>query len=323
MSLKTQLLSAQCSTDLTQAAELLKAGEQVAVPTETVYGLAADASNPDAVAGIFTAKGRPANHPLIVHLGDVASITEWATSIPDEAYKLANAFWPGPMTLLLPRAEHISPVVTGGLDTIGLRVPAQPVLLDLLATHQLAVAAPSANPYKKLSPTTAEQVMHGLGGKIAAVIDGGPCQHGLESTIVDLTKRPFRVLRAGPITASELSAVLGETVDAPEQHDTVVPGNVGSHYQPNTRLQMVAADLSDLPAPHPEKRAALLHFGEAPTRDDLVCIAMPDDAARYGQALYHQLAQADQLDVDEIWLAQPPHGEAWLAVHDRLRRAVS
>ncbi|WP_106406598.1 L-threonylcarbamoyladenylate synthase [Salinivibrio kushneri] len=323
MSLKTQLLSAQCSTDLTQAAELLKAGEQVAVPTETVYGLAADASNPDAVAGIFTAKGRPANHPLIVHLGDVASITEWATQIPDEAYKLANAFWPGPMTLLLPRAEHISPVVTGGLDTIGLRVPAQPVLLDLLATHQLAVAAPSANPYKKLSPTTAEQVMHGLGGKIAAVIDGGPCQHGLESTIVDLTKRPFRVLRAGPITASELSAVLGETVNAPEQHDTVVPGNVGSHYQPNTRLQMVAADLSDLPAPHPEKRAALLHFGDAPTRDDLVCIAMPDDAARYGQALYHQLAQADQLDVDEIWLAQPPHGEAWLAVHDRLRRAVS
>ncbi|WBA19260.1 L-threonylcarbamoyladenylate synthase [Salinivibrio kushneri] len=323
MSLKTQLLSAQCSTDLTQAAELLKAGEQVAVPTETVYGLAADASNPDAVAGIFTAKGRPANHPLIVHLGDVASITEWAMQIPDEAYKLANAFWPGPMTLLLPRAEHVSPVVTGGLDTIGLRVPAQPVLLDLLTTHQLAVAAPSANPYKKLSPTTAEQVMHGLGGKIAAVIDGGPCQHGLESTIVDLTKRPFRVLRAGPITASELSAVLGETVDAPEQHDTVVPGNVGSHYQPNTRLQMVAADLSDLPAPQPEKRAALLHFGEAPTRDDLVCIAMPDDAARYGQALYHQLAQADQLDVDEIWLAQPPHGEAWLAVHDRLRRAVS
>ncbi|WP_108743812.1 L-threonylcarbamoyladenylate synthase [Salinivibrio sp. IB574] len=323
MSLKTQLLSAQCSTDLTQAAELLKAGEQVAVPTETVYGLAADASNPDAVAGIFTAKGRPANHPLIVHLGDVASITEWATQIPDEAYKLANAFWPGPMTLLLPRAEHVSPVVTGGLDTIGLRVPAQPVLLDLLASHQLAVAAPSANPYKKLSPTTAEQVMHGLGGKIAAVIDGGPCQHGLESTIVDLTKRPFRVLRAGPITASELSTVLGETVDAPEQHDTVVPGNVGSHYQPNTRLQMVAADLSDLPAPHPEKRAALLHFGEAPTRDDLVCIAMPDDAARYGQALYHQLAQADQLGVDEIWLAQPPHGEAWLAVHDRLRRAVS
>lgn len=323
MSLKTQLLSAQCSTDLTQAAELLKAGEQVAVPTETVYGLAADASNPDAVAGIFTAKGRPANHPLIVHLGDVASITEWATQIPDEAYKLANAFWPGPMTLLLPRAEHVSPVVTGGLDTIGLRVPAQPVLLDLLATHQLAVAAPSANPYKKLSPTTAEQVMHGLGGKIAAVIDGGPCQHGLESTIVDLTKRPFRVLRAGPITASELSAVLGETVDAPEQHDTVVPGNVGSHYQPNTRLQMVAADLSDLPAPHPEKRAALLHFGDAPARDDLVCIAMPDDAARYGQALYHQLAQADQLGVDEIWLAQPPYGEAWLAVHDRLRRAVS
>ncbi len=246
--MKTQLLSAQCSTDLTQAAALLKAGEQVAVPTETVYGLAADASNPDAVAGIFTAKGRPANHPLIVHLGDVASITEWATGIPDEAYKLAKAFWPGPMTLLLPRAEHVSPVVTGGLDSIGLRVPAQPVLLDLLATHQLAVAAPSANPYKKLSPTTAEQVIHGLGGKIAAVIDGGPCQHGLESTIVDLTQRPFRVLRAGPITASELSAVLGETVEAPVQHDTVVPGNVGSHYQPNTRLQMVAADLSDLPS---------------------------------------------------------------------------
>mgnify|MGYP000954807234 FL=1 len=170
----TQLLSAL--TDTKRAAELLSAGELVAVPTETVYGLAADASNPDAVAKIFVAKGRPANHPLIVHIGDIAKLSDWARDIPAQALLLAKAFWPGPLTLLLHKADAVTPVVTGGKDSIGIRMPAHPVLLALLQQTGLAVAAPSANPYKKLSPTSAAQVMAGLNGRIAAEIGRASCR---------------------------------------------------------------------------------------------------------------------------------------------------
>lgn len=221
--LNTQQLSAMTPADIECAAQLLKQGQLVAIPTETVYGLAADATQPEAVKQIFSAKGRPANHPLIVHLGSAEQLSEWATDIAPEAYQLAEAFWPGPLTLLLPKAKQVSPVVTGGLESVGIRVPAHPVLLDILKTHRLAVAAPSANPYKKLSPTSAQQVLDGLNGRLAAVLDGGECQHGLESTIVDLTSKPFRVLRAGPITASELSAVLGQEVLQPQVHQVAVP----------------------------------------------------------------------------------------------------
>ncbi len=320
--LNTQQLSAMTPADIECAAQLLKQGQLVAIPTETVYGLAADATQPEAVKQIFSAKGRPANHPLIVHLGSAEQLSEWATDIADEAYQLAQAFWPGPLTMLLPKAEHVSPVVTGGLDTIGIRVPAHPVLLEILKAHRLAVAAPSANPYKKLSPTSAQQVLDGLNGKLAAVLDGGECQHGLESTIVDLTSKPFRVLRAGPITASELSAVLGQEVLQPQVHHVAVPGNVDSHYQPKTRLRVIDAIANELVTAGNIK-IALLHLSELQASEQRLLKPMPQDAKAYGQALYRSLAEVDKWGVDEIWLECPPQGETWLAVHDRLRRAAS
>lgn len=320
--LNTQQLSAMTPADIECAAQLLKQGQLVAIPTETVYGLAADATQPEAVKQIFSAKGRPANHPLIVHLGSAEQLCEWATDITDEAYQLAQAFWPGPLTMLLPKAEHVSPVVTGGLDTIGIRVPAHPVLLEILKNHRLAVAAPSANPYKKLSPTSAQQVLEGLNGKLAAVLDGGECQHGLESTIVDLTCKPFRVLRAGPITASELSAVLGQEVVQPQVHQVAVPGNVDSHYQPKTRLRVIDALENEL-ATAGNIKIALLHLSELQASEQRLLKPMPQDAKAYGQALYRSLAEVDKWGVDEIWLERPPQGETWLAVHDRLRRAAS
>ncbi|EGR4434905.1 L-threonylcarbamoyladenylate synthase [Vibrio cholerae] len=321
--LNTQQLSAMTPADIECAAQLLKQGQLVAIPTETVYGLAADATQPEAVKQIFSAKGRPANHPLIVHLGSAEQLSEWATAIAPEAYQLAEAFWPGPLTLLLPKAKQVSPVVTGGLESVGIRVPAHPVLLDILKTHRLAVAAPSANPYKKLSPTSAQQVLDGLNGRLAAVLDGGECQHGLESTIVDLTSKPFRVLRAGPITASELSAVLGQEVLQPQVHQVAVPGNVDSHYQPKTRLRVIDDLARELATQSDELRIALLHLSALQASEQRLLKPMPQEAKAYGQALYRSLAEVDKWGVDEIWLERPPQGEAWLAVHDRLRRAAS
>ncbi len=248
----TVLLQPSHVPDMQQALQLLQAGQLVAVPTETVYGLAADASNAQAVEAIFAAKGRPSNHPLIVHVADAQQMRLWAQDIPEVAWRLADAFWPGPMTLLLKKAPAVLDVVTGQLDTIGLRVPAHPVLLSLLTQGNLAVAAPSANRYKKLSPTSAQQVMAGLAGRIAAVVDGGDCQHGLESTIIDVTGEVPKILRAGPITADDIAFVLGIRVLQPSQHDVRVPGNVKAHYQPGTPLYLkptseILAKLSTMP----------------------------------------------------------------------------
>lgn len=318
----TQLLSAL--TDTKRAAELLSAGELVAVPTETVYGLAADASNPDAVAKIFVAKGRPANHPLIVHIGDIAKLSDWARDIPPQAFLLAKAFWPGPLTLLLHKADAVSPVVTGGKNSIGIRMPAHPVLLALLQQTGLAVAAPSANPYKKLSPTSAAQVMAGLNGRIAAVLDGGDCSVGLESTILDLTSDKPQVLRAGPISAGELEAVLGVPVSTPKSHNVAVPGNVKAHYQPGKPLKIFAKD---------ELLAAL-----QPQSADVICLyqsaelaalklphsrQLPRDKAGYARLLYRTLFEADALPGSQIYLEQPPQTAEWDDVNDRLRRACS
>lgn len=315
----TELLHAPAGID--RAVALLQAGELVAVPTETVYGLAADASNPLAVAKIFAAKGRPANHPLIVHVGHVSQLNDWAQDIPPTALLLAQAFWPGPLTLLLHKAPQVSDVVTGGKQTIGLRLPAHPLLLQILQQSGLAVAAPSANPYKKLSPTSAEQVLAGLNGKIAAVLDGGDCQVGLESTIVDLSGEQIQVLRAGPISAAELEAVLGVPVTTPQSHNVAVPGNVKAHYQPGKPLQMFS-------------RAEL--FQQLPAASDVILLCHSDDVANsyhgttlrlspektaYARALYRTLFQADSLAGRQIWLEQPPQEPAWADVNDRLARA--
>lgn len=309
--------------DVELAAQLLKQGGLVAVPTETVYGLAADATNPLAVSQIFAAKGRPADHPLIVHLHDASALSQWAKDIPELAFTLAKAFWPGPLTLLLKKADHVSHVVTGGLDTIGLRVPGHPVLQKLLQTHQLAVAAPSANRYKKLSPTSAQQVFQSMNGRIDAVLDGGDCAFGLESTIVSLLGEHPQVLRAGPISASALAEVAGVAVAQPVKHQEKVSGNVDAHYQPDKKLiclpfAALVQRLSEMTEP-----VAVLHQTPLPdTVQPSWQKCMPLTAQAYAQALYRELYTADQSDATLILIESPPTSEAWLAVYDRLSRAV-
>lgn len=320
---KTLNLAASNQADVELAAQLLLQGKLVAVPTETVYGLAADATQPDAVRRIFEAKGRPADHPLIVHLPDAAAISHWAKDIPPLAHKLAAAFWPGPLTLLLPKADHVSAVVTGGLDSIGLRVPAHPVLLQLLRQHQLAVAAPSANRYKKLSPTSAQQVLHGLSGRIEAVLDGGDCQFGLESTIVSLLGEAVEILRAGPISKADLQEVLGLEVQQPQTHQVKVAGNVKAHYQPNTPLRCLPyAELVQYLQTHSTVKTAVLHQQALPANMLLFSSkVLPASAQDFAQVMYRELFAADQRGAELILLEMPPNTAEWSAVQERLARA--
>ena len=325
--LQTRRLDAIRPDDIDEAVRLLRAGRLVAVPTETVYGLAADAANPEAVRGIFAAKQRPANHPLIVHLSGAGQLSRWAQKIPDAAWRLAEAFWPGPLTLLLHKANTVPPEVTGGRSSIGLRVPDHPVLLRILDTLGGGLAAPSANPYKRLSPTTADQVFEGLSGRIDAVLDGGPCAVGLESTIVDLTRDAPRILRAGPITRRQLSDVLGVEVEFPEHHDAAVPGNVAVHYQPRTPLHVFDTEtlrmrLTQLPA---DADIALAHTSDGlPISTGVLrTLRLPAEKSGFARALYDALHTLDQAGANAIWLERPPMHEDWRDVHDRLSRAAS
>jgi len=309
------------------AAKLLEQGELVAVPTETVYGLAADARQPHAVAKIFAAKGRPADHPLIVHIAHASKLSDWAKTVPDTALLLAEAFWPGPLTLILEKQETVSDVVTGGHPSVGLRCPAHPLMLALLNELNTGLAAPSANPYKKISPTTAEQVLFGLSGKIAAVLDGGPCEVGLESTIVDLTSSTPRILRAGPISKTQIESVLGVPVDMPKKHNVAVSGNVKAHYQPNKPLYAFStADLQSRLLSAGENTAVLYFnesLNEAISHTKVVSLKLADNKADYAKGLYHGLFTLDQAEVTEIWLELPPANDEWADVQDRLSRAVT
>ncbi|ASP37940.1 threonylcarbamoyl-AMP synthase [Bacterioplanes sanyensis] len=305
--------------DIEQALAIWRRGGRVAIPTETVYGLAADASNAEAVNGIFAAKQRPANHPLIVHIGSGAQLRQWASEVPAMAQQLADAFWPGPLTLLLPKAESVPLEVTGGLPTVGIRVPSHPLLSKLLQAFGGGVAAPSANLYKSLSPTSAAQVLAGMDGRIEAVMDGGPCEWGLESTIVDVSGPQVRILRAGPITQAQIEQVLGQPVQMPQQHTAVVPGNVKAHYQPRTPLRLVTAE-----AQPQDDIGVLAHdgqwlqqFASQPQR------LLPADAVGYGRELYAALHEMDQHGCRELWLLTPPQQPDWLAIHDRLKRATA
>jgi L-threonylcarbamoyladenylate synthase len=324
----TRRLDAAVPADIAEAVRLLRAGRLVAVPTETVYGLAADAAQPQAVRAIFAAKQRPANHPLIVHIAGATRLERWAHGIPAAAYRLAEAFWPGPLTLLLRKAQAVPAEVTGGRDTIGLRVPDHPVLLRILQTLDGGLAAPSANPHKRLSPTSAEQVLSGLDGRIDAVLDGGPCTVGVESTIVDLTGARPRILRAGPITRMQLEQVLGCEVEFPEQHDAAVPGNVSVHYQPLTPLYLFESEAlaARLRGKRDDTPIVVVHHGELPidaANGLLRTLRLPADKPGYARALYDALHVADAVGADAIWMEMPPPQEHWRDVRDRLDRAAS
>jgi len=313
-----------------RGAALLREGALVAFPTETVYGLGADAANADAVAAIYAAKGRPDGHPLIVHLPDASHLDRWAREIPHGARALADAFWPGPLTLILPRTVLAGDVVTGSQDTVGLRVPAHPVAQALLAAFARrggsGVAAPSANRYGHVSPTTAAHVDADLGGRVALILDGGPCEIGIESTIVAFVGGRAMLMRPGGVPAIALARVLGYAPDSPDDDAPRASGTHASHYAPRTEAFLVEPGALDSElerlAEHDEVVAVLARGRARPDGFDGAWIDAPRDAAGYARDLYANLRALDAAGADAILILSPPTDDAWLAVRDRLARAT-
>lgn len=315
------------SSDIAAAVGQLRSGKLVCFPTETVYGLGADASNPEAVARIFALKGRPANHPLIVHLGSVEQLAIWARQVPETARKLAAAFWPGPLTLILEKAPWVPLAVTGGQQTIGLRIPAHPLALELLRAFGGGLAAPSANRFGQVSPTTAAHVQAEFGAEAPMTLDGGPCQVGVESTILHLAGEDAVLLRPGQITASQIAAVLGTTPRGHRADDQVrAPGLLASHYAPRTPLLLCPhAKIREICARHPDQRIALLdHAPLAATSlpPQLTLVPMPSTPQAYAQALYATLRALDTQGYGLILVSPPPAEESWQAISNRLTRAA-
>jgi L-threonylcarbamoyladenylate synthase len=313
------------SDDVERAVLALRSGGLIGLPTETVYGLGADASNELAVRRIFAVKGRPQHHPLIVHVASADAARAWAAAWPPEAVVLAQAFWPGPLTLIVQRSPLASDAVTGGQATVGLRVPDHPLALEVLRAFGGGVAAPSANRYGKVSPTTARHVLDELGDDVDVVLDGGHCRVGVESTIVDLTARAPRVLRPGGVSKEALERVLGRSVDlATDATDVRAPGMVASHYAPRAGLWVV--ERHALEAEAARRAAAGARVAVVVTAGTAAPIGVgvfevSDDDEGYARALYAVLRDVDQGGFDVV-LAVPPSPEGLgRAVADRLRRA--
>lgn len=325
----TELLQADDAA-IARAALFLKQGRLVAFPTETVYGLGADAKNKEAVRGIFTAKGRPADHPLIVHIDHSERLEQWAVSIPDTAYRLAERFWPGPLTLILKKRPDVPDEVTGGQDTIGLRVPNNLVALRLLQAFGSGIAAPSANRFKRISPTQAAHVLEELDGRIDLILDGGPCRVGVESTIIDLSGTTPRLLRPGGIGQTEIERVL-ETelvvITAPSDETPNAPGLMAVHYAPTTATQLCPSDRLSITIEQCRERGQriglLCYRYEIQATDSIRIIRLPEHAEKYAQNLYTALRELDKQHLDRILVEQPPLSNEWHAIHDRLKKAAT
>lgn len=305
---------------IARAVRRLHDGDLVAFPTETVYGLGADARDPRAVAAIFARKGRPADHPLIVHVRGPDELADWFAPVPDGAMRLASAFWPGPLTLVGPRAPGVPDVVTGGHPTVAVRCPAHPVARALLAGFGRGVAAPSANRFGRLSPTTADHVAEEFGDALL-ILDGGACDVGLESTILALGDAGPVILRPGAITAEAIAEVLGRPVAVADVADAGAPrapGRLESHYAPVAPVVPVAA--AALAATIRPGDVALLREADAPS-PDVPWLRLPAAAAGYGRELYAALRALDAGQPRRIVVETPPEGPEWRAVHDRLARA--
>ena len=313
----------------------LRSGGLLGLPTETVYGLAADARNASAVAAVFAAKGRPADHPLIVHLAQAADAAAWAAEWPETAARLATAFWPGPLTLVVRRAAHVLPSITGGQNTVALRVPGHALARQVLTAFGGALVAPSANRYGRLSPTRATDVAAEFAGAVP-VLDGGECQVGIESTIVACLEGRVRVLRPGWLTPSALSRATGtEVLVGHGATDPRVPGAVKAHYAPRTPLEVVpGAALEDCLRRFPEAAVVTREIAGSPAghaiRTQSVLRArsdrwrcLPADAAGFGRCLYATLRDLDALAAPQIFVEAPPEEEVWAAVRDRLSRAAA
>ena len=308
-----------CTADaLARAAQDLKSGALVAFPTETVYGLGADATNAEAVARIYNVKGRPADHPLIVHLADMQDVTDWASDIPDYAIDLARAFWPGPMTLILPRTDLAKDFITGGQATVGLRVPDHTLALALLQEFKKiggkGLAAPSANRFGQVSPTTASAVQEELGDffdEKDVILDGGQSSVGLESTIIDCTASAPRILRPGAITIEMIEEVTGLKV---EDRDEVirVSGSLENHYAPSAQILLDG---------HPRPGDGYIALKSYPTPEGAIRLAAPVDNEDFARQLYSALREADAQEIELVVVVQPEGTDIAIAIRDRLKRA--
>lgn len=334
--MRTELLSVNPGDPepeaIARAADVLRAGGLVAFPTETVYGLGANALDAAAVARIFLAKGRPANNPLIVHVAHPSAARDLVTAWPQTADELAKRFWPGPLTLVLPRSSAVPDIVTAGGPTVAVRMPAHAVARALIVAAGVPLAAPSANRSTRLSPTRAEHVMRDLDGRIQLVLDGGRTAGGLESTVLDLSTTPPRLLRPGLIVPGQIVAAIGPIMEHGEQRllgssPLPSPGMMGRHYAPRASLELVEDDGWQRADAHgrAHRTVAWLTFaGSLPCpQKEVKRIVMPRDPGLYASFLYEVLHACDEAGVDRIVVASPPDAEEWLAVRDRLRRAAT
>ena len=315
-----------CTADtIRDAAAALKAGHLVAFPTETVYGLGADARNADAVKRIYQAKGRPADHPLIVHISSINHIAKWAAEIPDYAIALARKFWPGPMTLIFKRSEIAQDFITGGQDTVGLRIPSDPLALALIAEFEKisdsAIAAPSANRFGHVSPTTAQAVAAELSEYLKSddqILDGGACTVGVESTIIDCTHENPRILRPGAITEEMIVDATGHSIASDAKIDELaeirVSGSLESHYSP---LATVLLDQ------HPIAGQGLIALVDVPTPEGVIRLASPKDDEEFARVLYSSLRAADEQSLTHIVVTQPQGDGIAIAIRDRLKRSAN
>jgi len=306
------------SSEVRRAAQILRAGGLVAFPTETVYGLGADASSEKAVARLYAVKRRPPEHPVIVHFADADKAFAWAREASEQARTLANRFWPGPLTLILRRSALARDFVTGGQDTVGLRVPSHPLAQQLLKEFSGAIAAPSANRFGMVSPTTPAHVREDLGKDADLVLEGGPSEVGIESTIVDLSGSTPVLLRPGRISKQDLESVIGpigERTASSPRHS----GGLERHYAPRTPARMVAAHALDKEISK-GRSVAVLAFSRPDERVDF-WLRMPRDSQAYAQKLYAALRELDTAGCERILVEAPPDTPEWAAVRDRLKRA--
>ena len=314
--------------EIARAVDVLRRGQLVAFPTETVYGLGADAANPQAVQRLFTVKRRPPDHPVIVHIASAGRLAHFAIDVPEAARVLADAFWPGPLTLVVKRNERVASEVTGGRDTVGLRVPDHPLALALLEAFGGGVAAPSANRFGKVSPTTAAHVRADLGDDVAVVLDGGPCRVGIESTIVDVTGAEPTILRIGGVSRAQIDEAIGRPCAVRIAGEIAAPGTLASHYAPSAAVEVI--DEAAVPG-----RARVLVAGgdrvgvlalrhvwpDLP--EQLVVLDPPRDVEDYARVLYSRLRAADELGLAVLLVVAPPDADGLgAAVSDRVQRAA-
>ena len=313
------------------ALAILQSGGLVAIPTETVYGLAADATNEKAILSVFQTKGRPIDHPLIVHIAQGSNIFDWARECPDGARQLMDAFWPGPLTLILPKQLWVSDLITAKQDSVGLRCPDHPLTQALLAALAKGVVAPSANRFGKVSPTTAQHVIDEFGDQVVHIVDGGACRFGIESTIIDYTRGYPVLLRPGHIRVTDIEAVSGQMVCDSDNKSPKAPGTLAAHYAPNTAMLLLnqKALLQHIIENRIKSPSAILAYSLdsglpelASSRRDIFLIKMPNDPVLYAKLLYSTLRKLDHQQLDIIYVEEPPKDDAWSAINNRLSSAV-